>query len=131
MAIKKNQVSGEDQVDEYMAILDHPYKAEIEKLRSIIINANSKLAERIKWNAPSFYYVKDFAAFNLRAKGFIQIIFIFYDGNMIEDSTLLQGNWKDRREARFYGLENIETKKTVLEQFINNWIALTEQTNNN
>lgn len=113
-----------NQVNAYMEKLDHPYKCEIESLRNIILNANTKLQERIKWNAPSYYYVKDLAAFNLRAKGYVQLIFIFYDGNMIEDASLLQGTWKDRREARFYSLADIASKKTALEQFINNWVAL-------
>jgi hypothetical protein len=115
-----------NQVNDYMEKLTHPFKTEIERLRNIILNANPKLDERVKWNAPSFYYVKDFAAFNLRAKGYVQIIFIFYDGNMIEDPSLLQGKWKDRREARFYGMDDIEAKKPALEQFINNWIKLVE-----
>jgi hypothetical protein len=115
-----------NQVDDYMEKLIHPFKLEIERLRNIILHASPKLEERIKWNSPSFYYVKDLAAFNLRAKGYVQIIFIFYDGNMIEDPSLLQGKWKDRREARFYDMNDIEVKKPALEQFINNWIKLIE-----
>jgi hypothetical protein len=119
-----------NQVNDYMEKLTYPFKTEIERLRNIILNANPKLEERVKWNAPSFYYIKDFAAFNLRAKGYVQIIFIFYDGNMIEDSSLLEGKWKDRREARFYSIDDIEAKKPALEQFINNWIKLIENNHN-
>jgi len=115
-----------DQVDHYMEKLQHPFKQEVERLRSIILNANPKLQERVKWNSPSFFYVKDLAAFNLRASGYVQIIFIFYDGNMIEDSSLLQGNWKDRREARFYSMVDIEAKQPALEQLVNNWVKLIE-----
>ncbi|WP_316850750.1 DUF1801 domain-containing protein [Pedobacter agri] len=126
MAVKKTKLSGKVEVDQYMNQLVHPYKTEIALLRSIIINANSKLEERIKWNAPSFFYQKDMAAFNLRAKGYVQIIFIFYDGNMLHEPSILQGEWKDRREARFYSLDDIEGKKPALEQFINKWIELIE-----
>lgn len=119
-----------DQVDHYMEKLQHPFKQEVERLRSIILNANPKLQERVKWNSPSFFYIKDLAAFNLRASGYVQIIFIFYDGNMIEDSSLLQGNWKDRREARFYGMADIEAKQPALEQLVNNWVKLIAPNNN-
>ena len=115
-----------DQVDHYMEKLQHPFKQEVERLRSIMLNANPKLQERVKWNSPSFFYVKDLAAFNLRASGYVQIIFIFYDRNMIEDSSLLQGNWKDRREARFYSMVDIEAKQPALEQLVNNWVKLIE-----
>jgi hypothetical protein len=119
-----------NEVDGYMEKLDHPFRAEIERLRNIILNANPKLQERVKWNSPSFFYIKDLAAFNLRAKGYVQIIFIFYDGNMIEDPSLLQGNWKDRREARFYSMVDIEAKQPALEQLVNNWVKLIAPNNN-
>ena len=113
-----------DQVDDYMEKLEHPFRQEVERLRSIMLNANPKLQERVKWNSPSFFYIKDLAAFNLRASGYVQIIFIFYDGNMIEDPSLLQGSWKDRREARFYSMVDIEAKQPALEQLVNNWVKL-------
>ena len=127
--IKKEKLNGKAEVDKYMERLSHQFKQEVSLLRSIIINANKKLEERIKWNAPSFYYQKDMAAFNLRSKDYIQIIFIFYDGAMIFDSTVLQGDWKDRREARFYNLADIESKKSKLEEVVNDWIEIIEKTN--
>ncbi|MFW0717691.1 DUF1801 domain-containing protein [Pedobacter sp. N23S346] len=123
----RNQLSCKEQVDEYLSQLDYPFKSEIEELRSIILNASRKLSEQMKWNVPSFYYQQDFAAFHLRSKEYVQLIFIFYDGNMIEDPALLQGNWKDRRAARFYNLEDIEKKKPALEKFVNNWVDLIEK----
>jgi len=128
---KQTQLSGREEVDRYMANLEHPFKAEVELLRSIILDASNQLQERVKWNSPSFYYVKDLAAFNLRAKGYVQIIFIFYNGNMIESDGLLQGEWKDRREARFYSLEDINAKARKLQDFVNDWIKLINKTNHN
>jgi len=122
----KQRIRKAGQVDDYMEKLEHPFKQEIEGLRSIILNANPKLQERVKWNSPSFYYIKDLAAFNLRAKGYVQIIFIFYDGNMIEDPSLLMGSWKDRREARFYSMDDIKMKQAALIHFVNDWIKLIE-----
>ncbi|RZK63342.1 MAG: DUF1801 domain-containing protein, partial [Pedobacter sp.] len=76
MPLKKLSLDGKAEVDEFINQLNHPYKEEILLLRSIMINANSDIKERVKWNAPSFYGKKDMAAFNLRAKGYVQIIFI-------------------------------------------------------
>ena len=122
----KNTPSGKEKVDEYLNQLQHPFKNEIERLRFIILNANPKLGERIKWNVPSFYHHQDFAAFHLRSTEYVQLIFIFQNGNMIEDASLLQGTWKDRRAARFYNLDDIEKKRPALEKFVNNWINLSE-----
>jgi len=43
-------------VDEFMTSLNHPYKAEIEKLREIILGANSKIEEDIRWKCSTFVY---------------------------------------------------------------------------
>ena len=43
-------------VDEYMAALDHPFKAEVEALRAIIKGVNPNITEQVKWNSPSYRY---------------------------------------------------------------------------
>ena len=127
MSPKKTVVSKMESPDSLMQASEHPLKQEIEELRIIIKNASSKIAERIKWNAPSYYYIKDMAAFNLHQEKFIQIIFIFYNGAMINDSgDLLEGKWKDRREARFYSMDDIKNKKSKLEKVVREWIDLIE-----
>lgn len=127
MSPKKTVVSKMESPDSLMQASEHPFKPEIEELRIIIKNASSKIAERIKWNAPSYFYIKDMAAFNLHQEKFVQIIFIFYNGTMINDSgDLLEGKWKDRREARFYSMEDIKNKKTKLEKVVLEWIDLIE-----
>ncbi len=113
--------------DNLMLAVNHPLKAEIEELRKIIKAASEKISERIKWNAPSYYYIKDIAAFNLHQEKFVQIIFIFYNGNMIAESGgLLEGKWKNRREARFYSKEDIKNKRSNLEKVVREWVALIE-----
>jgi hypothetical protein len=41
-------------VDDYLAVLEHKHKAEVIRLRELILAAVPDLVERIKWNAPSF-----------------------------------------------------------------------------
>ncbi len=125
-AISKD-VNQTEAVDAYMESLEHPQKAEIEALRQIILKANNKIMERVKWNAPSFFYKEDMAAFNPRAKGFVQIIFVFYNGDMIHESNgLLEGGWKDRRMARFFDMKDIKAKKKTLEKVVQDWVRLME-----
>ena len=112
-------------VDAYMRDLDHPFKAEIEALRALILGASDKISERIKWNAPSFFYKEDLAAFNPRATEFAHLILLFPDGTGIPaKSSLLEGKAKDRREAKFHGLDDIQTKKKALEKLVKDWVAL-------
>jgi hypothetical protein len=41
-------------VDDFLATLDHPRKRQIVALRQIILGADPRISEGIKWNAPSF-----------------------------------------------------------------------------
>jgi hypothetical protein len=118
-----------DKVNTWMAQLQHPLKAEIEVLRTIIKNANPKIAERVKWNAPSYYYKFDMAAFNPRQQSFVHLIVVFPKDTAINDSTgLLEANHKDRREVKLYSMQDIEAKKTALERIVNAWVKLVDET---
>ena len=115
-----------EQFDALMAALDHPLKAEIEALRTIIKAASPELGERVKWNAPSYHLGKhDMAAFNLRQTGFVQLVLVFPGGLMIEDRRgLLEGDYKDRRLARFDSMADVEAKRPALEVVVREWVAL-------
>jgi hypothetical protein len=118
-------VDGKAVVDAYMRDVDHPFKAEMEAVRQIILGVSPKLSERIKWNAPSFYYKEDLGAFNPRATEFAHLILLFPGGGALpEKSSLLEGTHKDRREVKFYGLDDVRAKQRALEKIIKEWVAL-------
>lgn len=122
------KADGKAVVDAYMRDVDHPFKAELEAVRQIILTASSKISERIKWNAPSFYYKEDLGAFNPRATEYAHLILLFPGGaGMDDNSGLLEGNHKDRREAKFHSLNDVKAKKPVLEKLVKNWIALRDK----
>ena len=117
--------SGRAVVDAYMRDIDHPFKAEMEAVRAIVLGASPKIAERIKWNAPSFYYKEDLGTFNPRASEFAHLILLFPGGaGLPAKSSLLEGAQKDRREAKFYSLADVETKKRALEKLVKDWVKL-------
>lgn len=116
-----------EKVNELMQRLQHPLKAEIEAVRSIILQASSKMAERVKWNAPSFYYKKDMAAFHTRATRHVHLVFVFHNGAMIHDSNLLEGDYKDRRMAYFKDMADVKAKKKELERVVKAWVELHEE----
>jgi hypothetical protein len=118
-------VDGKAVVDAYMRDVDHPFKAEMQAVREIILGVSPKIAERIKWNAPSFYYGEDLGAFNPRATEYAHLILLFPGGEGMQDSSgLLEGNHKDRREAKFYSLDDVKSKKRALEKIVKGWIEL-------
>jgi hypothetical protein len=112
-------------VDAYMRDVDHPFKAEMQAVREIILGASPKISERIKWNAPSFYYEEDLGAFNPRATEYAHLILLFPGGQGMDDSSgLLEGNHKERREAKFHSLDDVKAKKRALEKLVKGWVAL-------
>src|SRR5215213_6875530 len=100
-----------------MARLDHPYKAEVEAVRTIIKGVNPKIVEEIKWNAPSFSYMDYIATFNLRATQHVHLIFHNLAIANIQ-SEILEGDYPDRRMVYFADMEDVEAKKAALQYVV-------------
>lgn len=113
-------------VDEYMRSLDYPLKAEVEALRTIIKNADSCLAERIKWNAPSYFIQDDLLTFNLHLTKQIRLV-LHHPAIVKVQSNLLKGNYADRRLMYFSSMEEIATQKAEFERILKEYINQANQ----
>lgn len=118
---------GKVTVDEFIEQLEHPFKAEVQAVRTIILKADRRIQERVKWNAPSFYYGKDLAAFNLHAKDCAQLVLLFPNGLVDDPTGLLEGEFKDRRWVKFYSGADVKKKSAALRSIIDLWVKLVEQ----
>jgi len=113
-------------VNEYLSNFDHPLKAEIEAVREIILSASNKITESIKWSAPSYAYKDNLCTFNPRAKKFVNLT--FHKGALINDTTgLLEGDQKEARVARFANMDEVEAKKSDLQEVVLKWIEVMDQ----
>ena len=118
-------------VDSFMAKLEHPFKAEIETMREVMLAAHPSISEGIKWNAPSFRTTGYFATTNLRAKAGIGVILhlgakvreLPAGGVAIEDPTkLLKWLGKDRAMIEFGSSKELNEKKPELQAVLRQWI---------
>jgi uncharacterized protein YdhG (YjbR/CyaY superfamily) len=117
--------SDAEKVEEYMRKLVHPLKAEIEVIRNIIKGANNKIAERIKWNAPSYYYKEDLVTFNIRATKHVHLV--FHQPAIVNmSSALLEGNYKDRRMVYLQHMQQVEANKKELQNIVTQLVAVVE-----
>ncbi len=107
-----------EKVNDYMRKLEHPLKTEIEAVRIIILQASSKIAERVKWNAPSFYYRQDLVTFNPRAQKQVHLVF-HHPAIVTIKSSLLEGDYKDRRMLYFADMAAVYAHKATLERIMN------------
>lgn len=115
-----------EKVNQFMEQLDHPFKAEVQVVREIILGVDKNITEEIKWKAPSFSYKGYLVTFNLWARERVHLV--FHNGVVLADqSGLLEGDYPDRRMMYFYDMQDIKSKKAVLEDLIRQWIALMDK----
>ena len=118
-------MNGAAAVDEYMSTLEHPFAAEVARLRVVVREAHPLVEERIKWKSPSFHVGgTDLGAFELRPTEFLRLILVFPHGLVDDPSGLMLGSWADRRELRFTGAADVEAKAPALQSVVRAWVAL-------
>ena len=128
----KRSAFAPENVETFLASLDHPFKQEILALRQIILGADPSIAEGIKWNAPSFRTLEYFATVHLRAKDGVQVILHLgaktrdtaIAGVAIADpGSLLEWLAKDRASVAFRDLKEIDARRSAFADIIRQWIT--------
>jgi hypothetical protein len=122
-----------DTVDQFMARLDHPQKAEIEAVRAIVLGADPAITEHIKWNAPSFCSGgDDRVTLRLHPPGKLQVV--LHRGAKVKDATgfhfedatgLVKWAAPDRGIIALGDLADIQAKQAVLAELVRRWVAAT------
>lgn len=122
------------EVDAFMAALAHPDQAAIAELRRLILEADPRIHEGIKWNAPSFHYRDWFATVHLRAKDGLQLIFHLGAKAKQQDARAaalpaaaglnLQWLAKDRCLLKFANLDELRGHQEPLREFVRQWLVL-------
>ena len=117
----------EGQVDEWLSKLDPSFKTSINAVRKIIKDAGPDLRERIKWNAPSYYYQEDVVTFGpTRAKD--KIVLVFHHPTIVKiKSSLLEGDYKDRRLVYLNSAKEIKDAREELARIIKESIAMLDK----
>ena len=119
-------------VNTFMAGLKHPFKAEIESIRRMILGAAPGIREGIKWNSPSFRTTEYFATVNLREKSGIGVILhlgakvkkLPAGGVVIADAgKLLKWLGKDRAMVVFADKNDLKARKAGFAKIIPQWVA--------
>lgn len=129
----KIELSGSDQVTQYIQNLNPDLGVIIATLRQIILSTDDSIGERIKWNNPSFYYTGDMPPFDPKEYKREMIVFnlykerillVFPSGAKIQDTTgLLQGHYKDgRKTIIFQDLNDVQNNKLNLQAIIKKWL---------
>lgn len=118
-------------VDAFMKALEHPFKREVEAIRTTILGAAPGIREGIKWNTPSYRTTEYFATTNLREKAGIGLILhlgakvksLPAGGLAIADPEgLLRWLGKDRATVVFRDGKDLARRKDALAALIGQWV---------
>jgi len=100
--IRSIKPTEQEQVNDWISKLDAEIRPAVDAVRKIIKAAGPKLNERIKWNAPSYYYKEDIVTFG-PTRGKDKIILVFHHPKIVKiKSDLLTGDYKDRQAAYLF-----------------------------
>lgn len=127
-------MTANEEVTLFLGQLDHPLRQEIEALREIILQADERLAENIKWNGPN-YSIRGEDRITMRILPPKQIQLIFHRGakvkeqpkqQLIEDEAgILVWKGNDRAIASFVSLASISEVQNALIKIVQDWLVQT------
>jgi hypothetical protein len=106
-------------VDQWLEEVDHPLDATLRHARDIILAADDRVTEAIKWKTPTFAYKGNIASFN-PSKQHLSIM--FHRGAQIPGThPRLEGDGRLVRTMRFTDLAQLEAGRADLEAAIRAW----------
>jgi hypothetical protein len=131
----KTQINLNPTVTEFLDALNHPFRAEIEELRNIILSVDNGITENIKWNGPN-YCVNDEDRITMSIQPPKQIRIVLHCGAKVKtapkekiiknDFGMLDWKGNDRAIATFKSKEDVTRMKTNLKAIIAEWIEVTK-----
>ena len=109
-------------VDAWFDDYDNPMKPAVQRVREIILAADPRITESIKWKAPTFTYKGNIASFYPKARSHVSLM--FHQGARIPgEHPVLEGEGATSRTAKFADVADVEARRADLEAVIQAWCA--------
>jgi hypothetical protein len=110
-------------VDTWFETYDNPQKELVQAVRRIILDADPRVTETIKWKSPTFMYKGNLASFYPKSTKHVSLM--FHTGAALPDPTgLLEGEGDTSRVARFLDELDLAAKEAALRGLVAAWIDL-------
>lgn len=110
-----------NEVDDWFAGRQHPLTDAMQLARKLILEADSRVTESIKWKTPTFSYNGNIVSFNPSAN-FVSLL--FHRGAEIEgDFPHLVGDGRLVRVMRFSDVNEVEATRVELQAVISAWCS--------
>jgi hypothetical protein len=112
-----------NEVDVWFDKFEHPLKDAMLKVREIILTADQRMEECIKWKSPTFTFKGNMASFNPRSKKHVSLM--FHTGASIPGAfSHLEGGAETARYMTFADMADVESKRAELTAVVQAWITL-------
>jgi hypothetical protein len=107
-------------VDTWLVNYDNPQKSVVARVREVILEADPRIGEVIKWSTPTFVYRGNLASFQPRAKQFASLL--FHEGASIPgDFPRLSGGGEHARYIQIVDLADAERVAAELQAVVRAW----------
>ena len=109
-------------VDAWFEGYANPQRELVQAVREAVLDADDRVTEAIKWQAPTFMYRGNIASFYPKATRHVSLM--FHRGAEIDDPDgLLEGEGDVSRVAKFADAADLDRKRAALQRVIRAWIA--------
>ncbi len=104
---------------------EHPLRADIDEVRTIVLAVDPGITEQWKWNAPSFSVEGDYLlTFQLRPNDHLHLV-VHHPRAPEVESELLEGDYADgRRMIYLRGTADVAAKRTELARVVRCMVEL-------
>ena len=108
-----------NEVDDWFAERKPPLADAMQLARKLILEADSRVSESVKWKTPTFSYKGNIVSFNPSTK---LVSLLFHRGSEIEgDFPHLEGDGRLVRVMRFADANQVEAAREELQAVIRAW----------
>ena len=109
-----------EEVDNWFRDYDNPMKPVVQRVRDIILDADERIEECIKWKSPTFMYRGNMASFNPRSKKHASLM--FHTGATIPGAhPRLEGGGDTSRYVKIADLADAEAARADLRAIVKAW----------
>jgi hypothetical protein len=116
-------VQHDPDVDAWFDRYDNPQKSLVMAVRDVVLEADPRVAECIKWQAPTFTYRGNIASFFPRARKHVSLM--FHTGAELPDpGHILEGEGTTSRSLKVVDSDDLADKAPALQGLVRSWIDL-------
>jgi uncharacterized protein YdhG (YjbR/CyaY superfamily) len=113
-------------VNAWFATYDNPMKPVVQRMRAIILGADKRIEECIKWQAPTFTYQGNMASFFPKSKQHASLM--FHQGAKIPGKhPRLEGDAAQGRVVKIASVKEANAAKKDLERIVRAWCDWRDQ----